>query len=144
MMTDTGIMSARELVAGLIIRDGRLFLVHNIKHNSMRIEPPGGKRHDDESREQAVMREVMEEVGLVAGVSGLFGVYETSSPEGDFVVYTYFCEVKGGEPALCEPHCIGGFGWYTYEEIEALASTGTLAPNMRSALGELKILLSGC
>lgn len=141
-MTNTGVMSARELVAGLIVRDGRLFLVHNIKHNNVRIEPPGGKRHDDESREQAVVREVMEEVGLVAEVTGLFGVYETSSPEGDFSVYTYICEVKDGEPALCEPHCIGGFGWYTYQEMQALASSGTLAPNMRAALGELKRLLS--
>ncbi|OGQ53215.1 MAG: hypothetical protein A3J24_02330, partial [Deltaproteobacteria bacterium RIFCSPLOWO2_02_FULL_53_8] len=107
-------MDKRELVAGLIVRDNRLLLVHNIKHNGLRIEPPGGKRHLDEGREDAVIREVMEETGLGVKVTGLFGVYATDSPEGRFNVYMYLCdcEGKGGggagtaEPMVLEPHLI--------------------------------------
>jgi len=134
-------MVTRELVAGLIIRDGRLLLVHNVKYNGLRVEPPGGKRHGGEGREEAVAREIMEETGLRVEVCGLFGIYATRSPEGSFNVYMYICEAPHGEPVVMEPHLIGGLEWYSYEDIETLAASGVLVPNMVSALGELKGLL---
>lgn len=134
-------MDKRELVAGLIIREGRLLLVHNIKHNGLRNEPPGGKRHDGEGRVEAVVREIMEETGLGVKVTGLFGLYVTDSPEGRFNVYMYLCEAGTGEPAVMEPHLIGGLGWYSYKDMEAMAAAGSLVPNMVAALAELRVLL---
>ncbi|MBI5886051.1 MAG: NUDIX hydrolase [Deltaproteobacteria bacterium] len=134
-------MDTLELVAGLIIRGNRLLLVHNVKHNGFRVEPPGGKRHGNETREEAVAREVMEETGLSVHVGGLFGVYSTHSPEGSFNVYMYVCDAPKGEPAVMEPHLIGGLGWYSYDEIEALAASGALVPNMVAALMQLRALL---
>lgn len=136
-------MDKRELVAGLIIRGNRLLLVHNIKHNGLRYEPAGGKRHDDEGREEAVCREIREETGLSVKVNGFFGLYATDSPEGRFDVYMYLCEAEFGEPVVMEPHLIGGLGWYTYNEIEAMAASGSLVPNMAAALARLRALLKG-
>lgn len=142
-LIDNHKMDNRELVAGLIIREGRLLLVHNVKHNGLRNEPPGGKRHAGEGREEAVVREIMEETGLGVKVASLFGVYVTDSPEGRFNVYMYLCEAPSGEPAVMEPHLIGGLGWYSYKDMEALAASGSLVPNMVAALAQLRALLDG-
>lgn len=142
LLIDNPCMDTRELVAGLIIRDKRLLLVHNVKHDGFRIEPPGGKRHGDETREEAVAREVMEETGLRVDVRGLFGGYSTHSPEGSFNVYMYLCDAPQGEPIVMEPHLMDGLGWYSYEDMEGLAASGALVPNMVAALGEIKMLLA--
>ena len=132
----------KELVAGLIIKDGRIILVHNVKYHPVRIEPPGGKRHTGETRKEAVVREVFEEIGLSVKPGKLFGVFDTASREGSFKVYMYLCDVVGGEPYLKEPEKIDAFGWYTIAEMKGFAAKGALAPNMVEALPELGGALS--
>ncbi len=127
-----------ELVAGLIIENKRILLVHNTKYGSARMEPPGGKRHPDESLEGCLRREVREEVGLEVISQRLLGVYRTGSPEGEFQVYMYLCEVVAGEPVVREPDKIDGFGWYSYRELEDMRDRGILVPNMCSALRDLR------
>ncbi len=127
----------RELVAAIIIRDARLLLVHNVKSASVRLEPPGGKRHDGEDRESAVLREVQEELDIKARVSGFFGVYDTDSPEGAFKVHMYLCDIVSGSPRLAEPEKISAFGWYSFSELVKLRDTGALVPNLSSALEQI-------
>lgn len=132
---------SRPMVAGLIIKDHKLLLVHNTKHNSLRIEPPGGKVEENESLENAMLRELAEELKLNVRIKSLFGVYETNSPEGSFSVSMFICEIGSGTPELAEPNIISNFGWYDYSGLETLASEGKLVPNMVSALPKLKNLL---
>lgn len=131
----------QELVAGLIIRDGRILLVHNVKYHPVRIEPPGGKVHNGETREEAVAREVFEELGVKVKPGKIFGAFDTASQEGEFKVYMYHCEAVGGEPFLKEPEKIGAFGWYTVAEMKGFEKKGLLAPNMAEAMGELEGVL---
>jgi 8-oxo-dGTP diphosphatase len=107
----------RELVAALIIRSGRILLVENVKHGGVRMEPPGGKVHEGEVREESVRREVFEETGLKVGALKPFGAYETSSPEGAFIVHMYLCGEAEGEPGVMEPDKISKVGWYGVEEL---------------------------
>ncbi len=125
----------REMVAGLIIKDGKLLLVHNKKHGAVRIEPPGGKKHSGESSMEAVVREVEEELGIKCRPEKFFGAYDTSSPEGDFSVRMYLCDIVSGEPRIVEPDKIPEFGWYSFKELEACKA---LVPNMIEALPKLK------
>jgi len=127
----------KELVAGLIIKDRRILLVHNVKFHPVRVEPPGGKRHAGETRKEAVVREVFEEIGVSVRPGKFFGAYATSSPEGSFTVYMYFCDIVEGEPFLKEPDKIGAFGWYSTAELKEFRSEGLLAPNMVEAMEEL-------
>ena len=128
----------RDMVAGLIIREKKLLLVHNTKHNGLRIEPPGGKKNQDESWEEATTRELKEELDIEVRVGKLLGVYDTNSPEGEFSVRMYFCEIISGESKLMEPEKISKFNWYSYDEIAKLAESGVLVPNMKLALADLK------
>lgn len=131
----------RDMVAGLIIKDNKLLLVHNTKHSGLRIEPPGGKKYENEEWEDSVIREVREELGIEVRPAGLFGIHDTHSPEGDFSVHMFFCDIINGEPEIVEPDKISGFQWYTYEEIERLKEEDVLVPNMCDALPKLKQFL---
>jgi len=137
----------RTMVAGIIIRDKKLLVVHNIKRG-LRIEPPGGKVNDGEDLEAALHRELEEELGIRIGVTGLFGLYETRSPEGGFAVSTFRCEILDGQPQEGrEPEKIGKVEWLTLEQLEKLAeesrqtNTHLLVPNLQAALKDLAPLL---
>jgi 8-oxo-dGTP pyrophosphatase MutT (NUDIX family) len=127
----------RDMVAALVIRDKRLLMVHNVKQG-LRIEPPGGKKKDDEEWLIAVIREVYEELGVKVRPARLFGEYDTRSPEGEFRVRMYFSDITDGEPEILEPEKIPSFGWYTYAELERFREEGTLVPNMVEALPGLR------
>lgn len=127
----------KEMAAALVIRDRRLLMVHNTK-NGLRIEPPGGKKKEEEEWLIAVIREVQEELGVMVRPARLFGEYDTRSPEGEFLVRMYFCEIIDGEPEILEPDKIPQFGWYTCAELERFKDEGVLVPNMVEALPKLK------
>lgn len=126
----------REMTAGLIIKDRRVLLVHNVKHG-LRVEPPGGKKEPGEGWEESVVREIGEELGVEASVKGLVGEYATSTPEGEFTVRLYLCVILSGEPRIMEPEKIPSFGWYSLEEMREAACFGTLVPNMVLALEDI-------
>lgn len=127
----------RDMVAGLVIRNKKILLVFNTKHNSVRIEPPGGKKYDNESWEKAAARELKEELGIEVASCKLFGIYDTSSPEGKFSVHMYFCKISG-EPHITEPDKISDFKWFTFSGLQDLKRSGYLVPNMIKALPDLK------
>ncbi len=126
--------------AGIIIKDNRVLLVHNSKHG-LRIEPPGGKKHGKEGWEDSVRRELKEELGIEVSVKGLFGEYRTHSPEGEFLVRMYYCEIESGEPSVMEPDKVPSFGWYTLNDLRRFSEEGTLVPNMRLAIPEFEKVL---
>ncbi|QDP97029.1 NUDIX domain-containing protein [Microlunatus elymi] len=93
----------RERVAALIQRDGRLLMVRQRargasgRHDgSLYRTPPGGEIEPGESAEQAVAREVMEEVGLtVTSTRYLTRIRHTGGTTTLFAV-----AVAVGEPVL--------------------------------------------
>lgn len=128
----------KDMTAALIIENKKILLVHNTKHNDLRIEPPGGKREDNEGLEECVVREVKEELGIEIKPVTLFGIYETNSPEGDFKVYMYISKIKSGKPSLMEPDKISKFGWYSFEDMRKFKEQGVLVPNLCSAFDEIQ------
>ncbi len=123
----------RQLVAVLVVRDRKVLLVHNIKHG-LRIEPPGGKLEPGETPEDAAKRETQEELGMNIAIGSLLGIYQTHTPEGTFTVHTYLCSSSDDPVPDLEPHKIGGFHWYTHDELRNLEA---LVPNMQAALQDL-------
>lgn len=128
----------KEMTAAIIIKDRKILLVHNTKHSGLRIEPPGGKKEDNETLNECVIREVKEELNITISPVKLFGVYKTNSPEGAFKVFMYLSKIIGGEIKLNEPDKISDFGWYSLEQLRSFKENGVLVPNLCSALDELK------
>jgi len=85
---------------------------------------PGGGIERDETAEQAVVREVLEETGYEVEARRLIGVYSEpghttiSYPDGNSVCYValgFACRVVGGRPALSEETI--EVGWFPLEAL---------------------------
>jgi 8-oxo-dGTP pyrophosphatase MutT (NUDIX family) len=127
------------LVAGTVFRDGRFLVAHNVKYG-LRIEPSGGKWHgaEAETLEEAVAREMWEELRIRVRVLGKIGVYQTDvTKEGVFDVHTYLCEIVEGEPVASEPGKIEGFEWATPDELEA---NPHVTPSLRATVPDLRLI----
>lgn len=70
MVTDQESFHQLTVVAALILRDGRLLVCQRRKNDSfpLKWEFPGGKVHAGETPEQALRREIHEELGVHATV----------------------------------------------------------------------------
>ncbi len=129
----------KVLTAALIIENKKLLLVKNIKHGTIRVEPPGGKKEFNETLEECVIREVKEELGLEIDPIKLFGIYKTNSPEGDFNVNMYLARIIGGTIVLKEPKKIADYGWYSLADINNIKDI--IVPNLANALPDLRLYL---
>ena len=94
-----GTVTRRPSVRGIIVRDGRLAMVHSLKYDYYKF--PGGGIEPDETHEQALIREVREETGLLVLPESIraFGMVrrlQRGWNEDLFLQenYYYFCEVS--------------------------------------------------
>jgi 8-oxo-dGTP diphosphatase len=91
------------VVAAVIEQDGRFLVARRLRgtHLAGYWEFPGGKVHDDETLEDALRREIREE--LNAGIAALTKIYETSHayPERTIALHFFRGTLEGpAEPAL--------------------------------------------
>ena len=77
-------------VGGAVVREGRLLFVRRAsRHGRGNWQLPGGFIEPDETIEQAVVREVQEEAGVVAEVEAVLGLrsrYDPDSGNGIYVI----------------------------------------------------------
>lgn len=82
-------------VAGIVVReDGRVLVIR--RDDNGHWEAPGGVLELDESFEDGVRREVLEETGLAVEVERLTGVYKNLTH--GIVALVYRCRSASGEP----------------------------------------------
>ena len=109
-------MKIIEVAAGLVFRDGRLLITQRpaCGHLAGLWEFPGGKREPDESFEQALHRELMEELGIEVEVRDLIESITHSYPEKTVRLQFFRCVWKQHEPqALGCP----AFRWVSCDEL---------------------------
>lgn len=108
------------VVAALIVRGGRLLIARRPegRHMAGRWEFPGGKLEKGESPEEAVEREIREELGLDVRAGQIYQAIAYSYPEKDVLLLFYAASVVSGEPRPIEEAEIR---WATVEELDGYA-----------------------
>jgi len=85
-------------VRAVIVENGSLLLVHRIKKERDYYVFPGGGVEDGETDKDALVREVMEEVGVTVEVGKQFAVCEPDPSGGENQTQAFYeCRITGGK-----------------------------------------------
>ena len=108
-------MKQINVVAAVIVRDGRILATQR-GYGAFKggWEFPGGKIEIGESPEEALRREILEELGVDIEVHELIDVVEYDYTEFHLSMMCYWCSLKSGEVRLIE-HEAGR--WLKTEEV---------------------------
>lgn len=125
--------NAIRVVAAVVERDGRLLLCRRPagKRHAGLWEFPGGKLHPGETVEDAVRRELAEELGVEVLAVGE-RLLAVPDPGSAFLVELYPVKISG-EPQALEHEALG---WFKPEELAGLE----LAPSDRAFVGGKRLL----
>ena len=109
-------MKTIEVAAALVFRDGRLLITQRPSggHLAGLWEFPGGKREPAESFEQALQRELMEELGIEVEVGELVESITHEYPEKSVHLRFFRCAWKRHEPQAIE---CADWRWIQPEEL---------------------------
>jgi 8-oxo-dGTP pyrophosphatase MutT (NUDIX family) len=142
---------------GAIIRDHHILLLKQIEHASGRSywQIPGGGIEPDETEEQCVQREMLEETGLSVQVSSLL-LDEPSTPGAIYERWkTYRCAILAGEArpgcepeaAYAEAYSFTEVGWFDLRHpatwsprLEADSFVYAFLQRIQAALGYVVVL----
>ena len=96
-------MKRIEVVAALIVREGRVFATQR-GYGPWKDwwEFPGGKMEPGESREDALRREISEELSCAIVVGDMLDTVEWDYPEFHLTMHCFLCALDGEAPHLNE------------------------------------------
>ena len=104
-------------VVAAVIRDGERVLIDKRRSDALlggMWEFPGGKVEHGESLEQAIIREIREELGLEINAGSEFGYYEHTYTHFSVTVHAILCDIVRGEPKAIEADEIA---WVTLDKL---------------------------
>ena len=108
------------VVAGVLRRDGRYMLARRLRGAEAGLwEFPGGKLERGESPEQALERELREELGINVRVGMLIGcIADWQSMDGAGIMLLFYdCELISGQPSCLD---CGGAIFAAKDEVKSL------------------------
>ncbi len=110
-------LPAYLVVAAVICRSGKYLLAQRPLQGLLggMWEFPGGKVQDGESLEDALRREIEEELGTQVAVGAAIGVYRHAYSHFRIVLHAFHCELTGAEP---RPLQVAALQWLTVEDMK--------------------------
>ncbi len=100
-----------KVVAAIIIDQNRFLLTQRLsssKHDPLKWEFPGGKVNSGESNEDALSREIKEELGIEISIGRQFTSHKFSKSGISYCLFSYLCTRKSGEIKSIE---VQAFEW---------------------------------
>ena len=114
-------MKKIEVVAAVIFFEDKVLCVQRPKNKlpyiSEKFEFPGGKVEEGETKEEALQRELLEELNLSTKIKTLFLTVVHQYPDFELTMHSFMCEVTSKELTLRE-HI--DQKWLTINELTAL------------------------
>ena len=126
-----------QIAVGIVERNGRVLISKRKPdaHSGDLWEFPGGKVHEGEAPEQAVVRELREELGIGVRVDRFYARVEHEYPDRRIELLAYLCVLEEGKPtpihcAACEWVTFSDLGRHSFPEanstlIKRLTEQGT-------------------
>ena len=99
-------MKKIEVVAGVIFWEDLVLCVQRPKNKlqyiSEKFEFPGGKIEEGESKEEALHRELLEELNILATIKSFFLTVVHEYPDFELTMHSFVCEVDSKDLTLHE------------------------------------------
>jgi len=104
------------VVAGIVEKDGRILVARRKADSSqgLKWEFPGGKIEKGETPEQALRRELTEELGITVTVGWIYDARLWEYPEKSVLLLFYRAALESGTPVQLDS---GGFEWTSPADI---------------------------
>jgi 8-oxo-dGTP diphosphatase len=114
-------MKKVEVVAAIIYFGNEILCVqrpeNKLPYISKKFEFPGGKIENGETKEEALKRELLEELNISANIKSLFLTVVHQYPDFELTMHSFICEVETKQLTLNE-HI--SFEWLTLNKINNL------------------------
>ena len=112
-------MKTINVVAAVIMKDGKVFATQR-GYGEFKDgwEFPGGKVEAGESPEEALRREIREELEVVVNVGDLIDTIEYDYPAFHLSMKCYACTIAGGSPHLLEHEAAR---WLSADQLDSVA-----------------------
>ena len=124
-----------EVVAAIIFREGKALCVQRPEHEreyiSLKWEFPGGKVEVGESRSEALVREIREELAVDVLVSDFLMTVEHTYPDFHLTMHVFKCALQSGEIVL-EEHV--DMKWLAAQELGSLEWAAADVPVVKSLM----------
>ncbi len=131
-------------VGGAVVWEGKLLLVRRASRRGRgNWQIPGGFVEPAETIEEAVVREVAEETGVVTQVEGVLSIRNRYDPDnGNSIYVVLLLQPLRGEPTPDDRE-VDRAGYFSLEEIDALEQTSAINREVaRRALSPERRILS--
>ena len=128
-------MKTIEVVAAVILREEKVLCVRRDEHEkeyvSLKWEFPGGKVEVGESREEALVREIREELSVDIEVSEFLMTVEHTYPDFHLSMHVFKCVLDHGEITLNEHVALN---WLSIDELDQLEWAAADIPVVESLM----------
>ncbi len=124
-----------EVVAAVLVRDGRVFATQRgYGEFKDKWEFPGGKMEAGEGREEALRREIREELDAEIAVGKLLCTVEYDYPAFHLTMHCYLCSVVSGTLVLKEHESARWLSADGLESVDWLPADIQVIPIIRKCL----------
>jgi len=114
-------MKKIEVVAAIIYFQDRILCLQRPKNKynyiSEKYEFPGGKIEEGETNEEALRRELLEELNISVKIKSFFLTVVFQYPDFELTMHSYICEVKTKDLTLNEHIALE---WLTLKDLKKL------------------------